>query len=130
MFKTSIIPLLTLGIGIAIGWGISEASVELSEIESDIDNARDRINALKFFDDKEKSDFICFETWLTVSGLFEAKAVKEAKPILHWIKPNILKKANQLEDEMKSFLRSRKHEVCNGLPYPVSETLVELGYDL
>jgi hypothetical protein len=130
MHKAYIKYFFTLVIGIAIGWGISDVSTELNEVESNIDNTSGRINVFQFFEDKEKSDLICFEMWMATSGLFEANYVKNARPILHWIKPNLLKKANQLESKMQNFLESKKHEVCKGLPYPVNEALLELGYDL
>ncbi len=130
MIKTNMKYILSLAVGIAIGWYASNVSTELEGIESALLEGQDRINVLGFFESGEDTDRNCFEVMQVLPSLHEAKSVISANQILHWIKPNIKENAKKTEQVMQKYLNSTTKEVCKGAPYFVKETLVELGYDL
>lgn len=128
--KFSLKCFLILILGGSIGWGASTVWAEFSEIEAKLVKAKDQIETLSFFKTQEKSDLICFGTLMTLPALHDAKAVMNANQILHLVKPSLIKRAKETEHLMQEYLLEKTNGVCKGPPHFVSETLVELGYDL
>ena len=117
-------------IGVVIGWVASQTWLELDEVDSHIETALYQMKTVELLQKNDQTDLICIEISKAMPGLFEANAVKNAKSVLHWVKPNMLEKANQLEQEAKSILSSNDLKGCNGAPYFLNKTLQELGYDI
>ncbi len=130
MNKSIVKYFLILILGVSIGWGASNVSSELADIETALVEAKDQIGVLGFLETKEKSDLICFETRMVLPALHEARAVLNANQILHLVKPSLIKRAKETEYHMQEYLKKMTNSVCKGAPYFVNETLAELGYDL